>query len=114
VRGQIFLEFLIAFLVMILIVQFLIQSQEGGLTRLSREMNQTRTKMELEKIASACNLVYFNWKKAEFGFSFNLSSFKIVNRTIISEELGRNVSSKCLSEISGINKIEITGVKRWF
>jgi len=109
-----FLEFLIAFLVMILIVQVLIQSQEDSLTKLSAEMNQTKTKMELERIAAWCDLIYFNWKKTEFALSFNLSNFKIFNRTIISESSGKNVSSQCLSEISGISRIEVSGVKRWF
>ena len=113
-KGHIFLEFLIAFLTMILIVQFLMGSQENSLKEIGKKVNQTKTKMDLERVSSACNLVYFNWKTANFSFSFSLPNLKTSGNTIISEENGANLTAKCLSNISGITSLEVAGVRRWF
>lgn len=113
-RGQVFLEFLVAFVAVIAIVQILVSAQEKELVRVSTQVNQTMAKMELEKIASACNSLYLNWKSAEFNFSFSLSNFRTYGDTIMSEAAGRNVSSRCFSNISGSTALRIDGVKRWF
>jgi len=113
-KGQIFLEFLVAFVAAIAIVQILASAQEKGLDRVSAQVNQTMTKMELEKIASACNSLYLDWKSAEFNFSFSLSNFRTYGDMILSETAGRNVSSRCFSNISGTTSLRIKGVKRWF
>jgi hypothetical protein len=113
-KGQLFIEFLIAFFIMILVIGTLVQSQRGGLNEMDGEINQTLTKMMLDKIAADCALVYFNWRSAEFNFSYNLSAFMIDNNTISAESSSRNVSSKCISAMSGIDRIEVEGVKKWF
>jgi len=113
-RGHIFLEFLIAFLTMVLIVQFLMQGQADGLKEIDQKAAQTRTKMGLEKIASACNLVYFNWKSANLSFSFSLPNLRISGNKIISEENGSNLTSECLSDMSGVAGLGVSGVRRWF
>ncbi len=113
-RGQMFLEFLIVFVAAIAIVQILASAQGKGLDRVGAQVNQTMAKMELEKIASACNILYLNWKSAEFNFSFSLSNFKTYGDMIMSEAAGRNVSSRCFSNISGTTSLRIEGVRRWF
>jgi hypothetical protein len=113
-RGQVFLEFLVAFVAVIAIVQILVSAQEKGLVRIGAQVNQTMTKMELEKITSSCNSLYLNWKSAEFNFSFSISNFRTYGDTILSETAGRNVSSRCFSNISGTTSLQIKGVKRWF
>ena len=113
-RGHIFLEFLIAFLTMVLIVQFLIQGQADSLKEVSQKAAQTRTKMELEKMAAACNLVYFNWKSTNLSFSFSLPNLRISGNKIISEENGTNLTSECLSNMSGVAGLGVSGVRRWF
>lgn len=113
-KGQVFLEFLVAFIAAIVIVQILVGAQENGLARVSGQVNQTMAKMELESIASACNSLYLNWKSAEFNFSLSLPNFRTYGDTIMSEAAGRNVSSRCFSNISGTTSLRIEGVKRWF
>jgi len=113
-KGQVFLEFLIVFVAAIAIIQLLVSAQEDRLTRVSGQVNQTMAKMELEKIASACNNIYLNWKSAEFNFSFSLSNFRTYGDRIMSEAAGRNVSSRCFSNISGTTSLRTEGVKRWF
>jgi hypothetical protein len=113
-KGHIFLEFLIAFLTMILIVQFLMGSQENSLKEIGKKVTQTNTKMELEKMAAACNLVYFNWKSANLSFYFSLPNLRISGNKIISEENGTNLTSECLSNMSGVAGLGVSGVRRWF
>ena len=108
------MEFLIVFVAAIAIVQLLVSAQEKGLARIGAQVNQTMAKTELESVASACNNIYLNWRSAEFNFSFRLSDFRTYGDTIMSEAAGRNVSSRCFSNISGSTSLRITGVKRWF
>ncbi len=113
-KGQVFLEFLVVFVAAIAMVQILASARGKGLDRLGAQVNQTMAKMELEEITSSCNNIYFNWKSAEFNFSFSLSNFKTYGDMILSEAAGRNVSSRCFSNISGTTSLRITGVRRWF
>jgi len=113
-KGHIFLEFLIAFLTMVMIVQFLMQGQAGGLEEIGQKTAQIRTKMELEKMTAACNLVYFNWKSTNLSFSFNLPNLRVSGNKIISEGNGTNLTSECLSDLSGVAGLGVSGVRRWF
>lgn len=113
-KGQLFLEFMIAFLAMVLVVQFLVQSQAAGAERLGGQIEQVRTKMELEKLSGACNLIYFNWKSADFNLSFQLPNFRVANNSLVSESRGVNLTSECLGRVSGSSTIEVEGVRRWF
>jgi len=111
-KGQLVLEFLIAFLAMILIVQCLYSVQEKNLIEMEKALNQARIKMVLEEMATACNLRYFN--DYAFPFSFNLSGYRTANNAIISEESGVNISSECFSNVSALTKMEVEGLERWF
>ena len=113
-RGHIFLEFLMAFLAMVVIIQLLVGSQGNSLREISQRMEEVGTKMELEKVAAACDLLYFNWKSADMNFSFSLPNLMTLGNVIMSEENGSNLSSECLSNISGVNSLEVVGVRKWF
>jgi len=112
--GQLSMEFLVSFMIFFMVVAFFIVGQKAGLDRIDRLMNQSLARTELDRIASACNLIYLNWKSAEFNFSFNLSNYGTRNNTLYSESLGKNLTSECLTNVSGTNVLEIGGVRRWF
>jgi uncharacterized protein (UPF0333 family) len=113
-RGQLFLEFLVAFLAVALMVGMLSQSQNSGLQRLSSAMEQLKTKADVDRVASACNLLYLNWKTVDFRLSFNLSGYRTANNTITAESNASNLTSRCLSNVSFGDSMYVSGVKRWF
>jgi uncharacterized protein (UPF0333 family) len=113
-RAQLTMEFIISFLIIIIVLSYLTSGQMRKADELGIQIKQIGAKNAVEKIASQCNLVYFNWKRAEFGFSFNLSNLQIVNNTFVLEESGKNITSRCLSDVSGVGEIVVTGVRRWF
>lgn len=113
-RAQLAMEFMLSFLVMAALLSQLISIQASRMDGLDSQMKRVAAKNAVEGMASKCNLVYFNWGRADFGFSFNLSNLQILNDTLMIEESGKNVTSRCLSEIGGVGEIMVTGVRRWF
>jgi hypothetical protein len=114
-KGQIALEFLLAFLAMIGIAYVLVQGQQGVSGELDNRIIRTGLGMKTEQIASYCNLIYFNWDNVVGNFSVDVEGFNFHGNEIVLKEDGPEVRSRCLSpEISGVGELKVSGVKRWF
>ena len=113
-RAQVAMEFMVCLLAMVAVLTYLVSMHAEKISEVGALMKQVEVKNAVERVASQCNLVYFNWLRADLGFSFNLSNLQIVNDTFVITESGKEITSRCLSEIGGAGEITVTGVRRWF
>ena len=113
-RWHIFLEFLVAFLTMIAIIQLFAHAQGNSLNKIGKEVSQLGAKAELEKMAAACNLIYFSGKNANLNFSFNLPNIRTSNNVLMASVEEANLTSECFSNISNTARLEVDWVRKWF